>query len=96
MDNNPDIDIESDAAAWNVDAECAGMDPELFFPGRGESTKEIEAVCNRCPISEQCLDHALRHGRKHGIWGGTSERQRRMIRTGTTHPNQATPVVDDA
>lgn len=66
---------------WIAQGACHGKDPDLFFPGQGESTREAKAVCAGCPVREQCLDYALEHGEKFGIWGGTSERERRRLRT---------------
>ncbi len=66
--------------AWYDEAACRGVDPALFHPARGDSTREAKAVCERCPISEQCLEYALANVEKFGIWGGKSERERRIIR----------------
>jgi WhiB family redox-sensing transcriptional regulator len=57
-----------------------GVDPDLFFPERGASTKEAKAVCQGCVVREDCLEYALANGEKFGIWGGLSERERRRIR----------------
>ena len=65
---------------WHSYAACANVDPDLFFPERGESTSEAKAVCFTCPVREECLEYALRAGEKFGIWGGMSERERRRIR----------------
>lgn len=65
---------------WIDRAACAGVDPELFFPDRGESTAPAKAVCAGCPVRAECLDHALVNVERFGIWGGTSERERRAIR----------------
>jgi WhiB family redox-sensing transcriptional regulator len=58
----------------------------LFFPERGASTTEAKAVCAGCPVTEDCLWFALGATddrvpvQKFGIWGGTSERERRRLR----------------
>lgn len=65
---------------WHADAACRGVDPDLFFPERGESTREAKEICGICPVRRVCLEHALTHGERHGIWGGTSERERRSLR----------------
>lgn len=65
---------------WVADAACRGMNAELFYPGRGDSTAAARAACASCPVSAQCLEYALRIGEKHGIWGNTSERERRALR----------------
>ena len=57
-----------------------GVDPDLFFPERGASTREAKEVCRGCVVREECLEYALTNGEKFGIWGGMSERERRRIR----------------
>lgn len=69
-----------DTEDWQSRANCLGVDPDLFFPERGASTAEAKAVCAGCVVREQCLEYALANGEKFGIWGGTSERERRVIR----------------
>ena len=65
---------------WQERANCLGVDPDLFFPERGASTKEAKGVCHGCEVRPECLEYALRHGEKFGIWGGMSERERRRLR----------------
>ncbi len=75
---------------WQKDGACRlgpGASPaqlnansNVFFPERGSSTKEAKSICALCPVNQQCLDYALMNGEKFGIWGGTSERERRKIR----------------
>ncbi len=66
--------------AWQNDAACRGSDPAMFFTERGEETKPAKAVCADCLVRAQCLDYALDHDERHGVWGGLSERERRRIR----------------
>ena len=65
---------------WARRANCLGIDPELFFPCRGSSTREAKEVCRGCVVRVECLDYAIAHGEKWGIWGGLSERERRRVR----------------
>jgi WhiB family transcriptional regulator, redox-sensing transcriptional regulator len=67
-------------ATWQDSANCLGVDPDLFFPERGASTKEAKEVCRGCVVREECLEYALANGEKFGIWGGLSERERRRVR----------------
>jgi WhiB family redox-sensing transcriptional regulator len=67
-------------SGWWDYANCLGVDPDLFFPERGASTKEAKEVCRGCIVREDCLEYALSHGEKFGIWGGMSERERRRLR----------------
>jgi len=65
---------------WQERANCLGVDPDLFFPERGASTREAKAVCKGCEVRDDCLEYALANGEKFGIWGGLSERERRRVR----------------
>lgn len=76
---DPPVDVVADKS-WQAYANCLGVDPDLFFPERGASTKEAKAVCQGCVVREECLEYALANGEKFGIWGGMSERERRRIR----------------
>ncbi|MDX2646690.1 WhiB family transcriptional regulator [Streptomyces sp. NPDC001902] len=69
---------------WRYDAACREEDPELFFPISGSGPgmaqiQEAKAVCLRCPVTAQCLRSALSAGRLDGIWGGTTEDERRRM-----------------
>lgn len=69
---------------WHQFAACRGMGTELFFPGRGVDPRPAKAVCATCPVAEDCLTaQAVRSGHEDGggIWGGTSERERRAMRS---------------
>jgi WhiB family redox-sensing transcriptional regulator len=76
------IDILSgmEDRGWQSRANCMGVDPDLFFPERGASTREAKEVCRGCVAREDCLEYALDNGEKFGIWGGMSERERRRLR----------------
>jgi WhiB family transcriptional regulator, redox-sensing transcriptional regulator len=65
---------------WQTRANCMWVDPDLFFPERGASTREAKEVCRGCVVREDCLEYALANGEKFGIWGGLSERERRRLR----------------
>lgn len=75
-----------DTRPWVDDALCAQVDPELFFPEKGGSTKEAKYICSRCTVAAECLDYALEQEERFGIWGGVSERTRRKIK----HPTPST------
>lgn len=73
-------ETEAEERSWQDYANCLGVDPDLFFPERGASTREAKEVCRGCVVREDCLEYALQNGEKFGIWGGMSERERRRIR----------------
>ena len=70
---------QTEESSWWDYANCLGVDPDLFFPERGASTKEAKEVCRGCVVREDCLEYALVNRVEHGVWGGASERQRRRI-----------------
>ena len=68
---------------WQKAGACVGRGTTLFFPPRGTSRERIleaKNVCAGCPIKQKCLDYALYHGDRHGIWGGTTEFERRRLK----------------
>lgn len=65
---------------WRSQALCAQTDPEAFYPEKGESAREALAVCRRCEVAAPCLAEALAADERFGVWGGTTERERRRLR----------------
>lgn len=77
---------------WAKDALCAQTDPEAFFPEKGGTTAPGKSLCRRCPVRAECLDYALEHDERFGIWGGLSERERRQLKkTATSTTTQEKP-----
>jgi len=71
---------------------CAQTDPEIFYPAEvGEAygtgnlkahykyEREAKAICRKCDLQEACLRFALEN-REQGIWGGTTENDRKRLR----------------
>jgi WhiB family redox-sensing transcriptional regulator len=70
---------------WRRQAKCLGSDPELFFPAgvTGAPLEQAQAakrVCQSCPVRSPCLDFALETNQDTGVWGGTTEDERRVMR----------------
>ncbi|MEV4432935.1 WhiB family transcriptional regulator [Streptomyces sp. NPDC049555] len=70
---------------WRQYAKCRHEDPDLFFPiGRSgpalAQAEDAKSVCRTCPVQEQCLRWAMETGQEYGVWGGTSEDDRRALR----------------
>lgn len=68
---------------WQFDGACVTADPESFFledSMRGKKKREKEkkaiALCNTCPVKQECLDHALKVPEIYGVWGGMTEEHR--------------------
>jgi hypothetical protein len=68
-----------DLADWITGAACRGADIDLFFPERGRPATEAKAICSQCPVASECLAYAVTHRIKEGIWGGTTEIDRRRL-----------------
>ena len=70
---------------WRHRALCRDEDPELFFPigttgPAATQADEAKQVCRRCTVVEDCLEWALETGQDAGVWGGTDEDERRMLK----------------
>jgi len=73
-------DLLGNAPEWQERALCSQTDPEAFFPEKGGSTREAKRICSRCEVKSECLEYALGHDERFGIWGGLSERERRKLK----------------
>ncbi len=81
--SGPTIKLENRESAelsWQERALCAQTDPEAFFPEKGGSTRDAKRVCLSCDVRSECLEYALAHDERFGIWGGLSERERRRLK----------------
>lgn len=64
---------------WMAEGNCRFEPPATFFPSDGVGVEVAKRICATCPVKEPCLEYALDYRIDHGVWGGTSERQRRRI-----------------
>ena len=91
--------IEWDVDDWRDNAACRDTDPDLFFPigTTGPAIDQIDsakAVCDNCDAQDACLEFALATNQESGIWGGTSEEERRkpaQVVAGPPAPGQLAP-----
>ena len=83
---------------WMAIGNCRFEPPATFFPSDGVGVEVAKRICETCVSKEPCLEYALAHRIDHGVWGATSERQRRRIlkkrKSGVTAV--ATPQVASA
>lgn len=77
---NVELIEAEDELSWQERALCAQTDPEAFFPEKGGSTRDAKKVCVGCDVRSECLEYALEHDERFGIWGGLSERERRKFK----------------
>jgi WhiB family transcriptional regulator, redox-sensing transcriptional regulator len=78
------------ASSWWELAACQSADPEVFFPvsvtgGGLAALRHAQQVCAACLIRQQCLEYALDAGPLQGVWGGTSEEERRTLAVRRRH-----------
>lgn len=66
---------------WMNDGTCAqtGIDDYTWFPDKGGSAKFARKICDLCPVRQLCLDYAVEHRLTHGIWGGTTNEERKHL-----------------
>jgi WhiB family redox-sensing transcriptional regulator len=64
---------------WMAEGSCRDQPPSLFFPSDGVGVDRARKICATCPVKAECLEYALSNRIDHGVWGGTSERERRRI-----------------
>jgi WhiB family redox-sensing transcriptional regulator len=79
------LSLSSPDAGWRAVAACREAESALFFPvgTTGQALRQIEAakaVCRSCPSLDACLEFALQTGQDAGVWGATSEDERRVLR----------------
>lgn len=71
--------------SWHEAAACQDCDPDVFFPdGRAgfalRQVEEAKEICRACPVQAPCLAWAQDHAVGFGVWGGTTEVERRALR----------------
>lgn len=66
-------------ADWMKTGRCRDIPPSTFFPNDGVGVDVARRICAECPVQRPCLEYALTERIDHGVWGGTSERERRRI-----------------
>jgi WhiB family redox-sensing transcriptional regulator len=79
------LNFDLEQEAWMEEGSCVYANTELFFPV-GSSMKaikqsnEAKAICNECPVKVACLEYAISSNQDSGVWGGTTEEERKSIR----------------
>ena len=72
---------------WMTDGNCSGVPgaDAVFFPdvpAGGSGAREYaraKALCKDCPVRTHCLSYAIAHKIPYGVWGGTTQAERRRI-----------------
>lgn len=81
---------------WRKSAKCNGTSPELFFPASEAEQEAVKLFCAGCPVQVACLEYALETRQDHGVWGGTTEADRRRLikQSGNKRKNRSNPRKD--
>ena len=95
--NLPPPPAPSGSPDWRDKAACRNVDAELFFPivSTGPPLLQLawaKQVCAGCAVRTPCLEWALASGQEAGVWGGTTEDERRALRR--TRQASARPAAD--
>jgi WhiB family redox-sensing transcriptional regulator len=64
---------------WQIGAACRTENLEIFYSGAADDVREAVSLCRRCPVRGTCLEAAVERGEWFGVWGGTTERERRRL-----------------
>ena len=65
---------------WHLRAACRGQGPDDFIRGPRSDYGKTRQLCEACPVRQHCLDYALKDDSLTGLWGGTTDVERREIR----------------
>lgn len=60
---------------------CATLPPAVFFPDPFSADElRAKSVCASCPVQTDCRRHAYLNDERHGVWGGTSQHDRKVTK----------------
>ncbi|WP_329524736.1 WhiB family transcriptional regulator [Streptomyces sp. NBC_01462] len=63
---------------WRENSACGSADADELFADSPRQ-KRAKTICMRCPVRTQCLAEALDERIEFGVWGGMTERERRVL-----------------
>lgn len=73
------MEFDDNETSWMAQGACRNHPPSAFFPSDGVGVDRARKICATCSVQSPCLEYALAQRIDHGVWGGTSERERRRI-----------------
>ncbi len=73
------ITQEPSETSWRILGACRGLDPETFHPAEGDEGMRAKMVCDTCVVRNTCLEFAIAHHEKDGVWGGMTVAERRRL-----------------
>ena len=69
--------------SWRSSAACSGLPHNIFFPPADATEADLtyaKEICDTCPVTDACLEFAFETNQRSGVWGGTSEEDRKTLR----------------
>ena len=72
------MSTQGDDQSWVARALCASIEPDVLFV-QGASQRQVRMRCYECEVRLECLADALDSEANYGVWGGLTERERRVI-----------------
>ncbi len=81
------MSVQQVESLWQHRAACRGPNHGIFFPPsqmerRSEKRmreKRAKEICASCPVLQDCRNYAITIREQHGIWGGLTEGERRLV-----------------
>lgn len=72
---------------WDAAAPCREIGTDMFYPEKSEAARDPKSICQGCNFVAKCLTDAFNNNEMYGVWGGLSERERRLVRKSATSPD---------
>lgn len=64
---------------WLAKALCTSEHLDILYATDARRMSAARQLCAACDVQMECLDYALANGEQHGVWGGTTEKERRAV-----------------
>ena len=69
----------SDNKKWRDSALCKKYKDIDFFADDSISIKKSLNICKKCTVAVECLKYSIEENETYGIWGCSTQRERRKI-----------------
>lgn len=69
----------SDKANWMDSALCKKYKDINFFAEDNVNIKKSLEICKKCTVAVECLKYSIEENEAYGIWGCSTQRERRKI-----------------
>ena len=92
MTDDDTITIDTRDRSFMVHGACRGLPYGFMFPDHGVNATEQKAICATCPVIDACREYGI--DEHYGVWGGTTEQERRAMRRGLPPRRRKARVMD--